>query len=63
MVWSFRFIALVGVLIVGTYVLNLIFPACWRWLTPEELDRLKDLAISILSGVAVNLALRVANDD
>ena len=63
MVLSFRFIAVVGGLIVTAYVINLVLPEKWRWLSPSDLDHLKDLTISILSGVAVNLALRVAHDD
>ena len=63
MVWSFRFVALIGAYVVLAYVLNITLPEERRWLEEEDLSRLSDLTISIVAGVAVNLALRVAHDD
>ena len=43
-------------IVVAVYVLiflvNLLCPHSWRWLEQEELDSMKELVISILTGIA-----------
>lgn len=49
-------ISLCGFAIVGTYILHLIFPEKWHWVTPSQLSSLKDLAITILTGAVISQA-------
>lgn len=43
--------------VIIVYVLNLLLPLEWRWLTPEDLSGIQNLAISIFSGVATSLSV------
>jgi hypothetical protein len=48
----------IGAGIVFTYVWHLVVPESWRWLTAEEVDAIKDLALSIATGVSLSLATK-----
>lgn len=48
----------IGAGIVFTYVWHLVMPGCRRWLNGEEINAIKDLALSIATGVALSLATK-----
>lgn len=48
----------IGAGIVFTYVWHLVVPESWRWLTAEEVDAIKDFALSIATGVSLSLATK-----
>ena len=61
-VWLYRVLAISAMLIIGTYVLNLVLPECVCWLSPERMLLLKDQALSILTGLGVGLVLSLLHD-
>lgn len=50
--------ASIGAGIVFTYVWHLIVPENLRWLKAQELEAIKDLALSIATGVSLSLATK-----
>lgn len=48
----------IGAGIVFTYVWHLVVPGSCRWLTAEEVEAIKDLALSIATGVSLSLATK-----
>lgn len=40
-----------------SYVLNIVMPVSWRWLSPDDLSDIKDTVISLLSGLVMATAL------
>lgn len=50
--------AAIGAGIVFTYVYHLVAPTPWRWLTAAEVEAIKDLALSIATGVSLSLATK-----
>lgn len=42
-------------ILVFTYLLNLVFPEDWRWLSSADMKEIKDVAIAILTGVTVSI--------
>lgn len=48
----------IGSAIIFTYVWHLLSPSKWHWLLPNELARIKDLALSIATGVVLSLATK-----
>lgn len=55
--FAIYFCAGIGAVIALVYALHLILPESWRWLTPENLSELKGFSLSIISGVAVSIAI------
>lgn len=49
---------IIGAGIVLTYVCHLIFPKEWKWLEPDAVLAIKDLALSIATGVSLSLATK-----
>ena len=48
--------SLVGLAILIVYVLHLILPASWRWLTEVEVDTIKNISLSAFGGLIGTLA-------
>ena len=48
----------IGAGIVFTYVWHIVTPCTWRWLKAEEVEAIKDLALSIATGVSISLATK-----
>lgn len=48
----------IGAGIVFTYVWHLLGPKGGRWLRPSEVEAIKDLALSIATGVSLSLATK-----
>ncbi|GEM_PF-1228679 len=48
----------IGAGIVFTYVWHLVVAESWRWLNAEEVEAIKDLALSIATGVSLSLATK-----
>lgn len=40
-----------------SYVLNIVMPVSWRWLSSDDLSGIKDTVISLLSGLVMATAL------
>lgn len=57
-IFALIFFAGIGVAMIFVYVYHLLMPDSWRWLTPEEVAAIKDLALSIMTGVSVSLAIK-----
>lgn len=49
---------IIGAGIVFTYVWHLLGPKGGRWLRPSEVEAIKDLALSIATGVSLSLATK-----
>lgn len=54
--WAIRIVSGVFSIIFVIYFLHLVLPQSWRWLEPEELEQIKNLALSIAVGVTANFA-------
>ena len=50
--------AAIGAGIVFTYVWHLVVGESFRWLSPKEVEAIKDLALSIATGVSLSLATK-----
>ena len=42
-------------IILLVFTLHLIFPEKWRWLSTQELDSIKDIALTIFGGLAMSI--------
>lgn len=51
-------LALLGGDIVVCYVLNLLIPMDWRWLSQNDMSSIKDLVTSIVAGLMMSLAIK-----
>ena len=51
-------LALLGGSIVVCYVLNLLIPMDWRWLSQNDMSSIKDLVTSIVAGLMMSLAIK-----
>lgn len=51
-------LALLGGGIVVCYVLNLLIPMDWRWLSQNGMSSIKDLVTSIVAGLMMSLAIK-----
>ena len=51
-------LALLGGGIVVCYVLNLLIPMDWRWLSQNDMSSIKDLVTSIVAGLMMSLAIK-----
>lgn len=51
-------LAIIGAVLVCCYVLNLVFPPCWRWLSPDDMAVIKDMVTSIIAGLLMSLAIQ-----
>ena len=51
-------LALLGGGIVVSYVLNLLIPMDWRWLSQNDMSSIKDLVTSIVAGLMMSLAIK-----
>lgn len=49
---------LIGAIIISVYVWHLVGPERWRWLEDHEITAIKDLALSIATGVSLSLATK-----
>lgn len=54
-------VAILGASLLVIYFLHLILPDHWLWLSETRLSNLRGQAISIVSGVAVGLAINLIN--
>lgn len=46
-----------AIAIPGTYLWHILAPSCWRWLPTSELQSIKDLAVTIITGVTVSVGV------
>ncbi len=53
-----RIFVAIGVVVIFTYVWHMVMPVCLRWLDPTEVVSIKDLAVSIATGVAISFATK-----
>ena len=56
--WILRIFTGIGVIIIVTYVLHMVLPLSYRWLDPNEVSSIKDLAISISTGIIISFATK-----
>lgn len=57
-IFALIFFAGIGVAMIFVYIYHLLMPDSLRWLTPDEVAAIKDLALSIMTGVSVSLAIQ-----
>ena len=50
-------LAICAVVMIASYLANMLLPAELRWLSQEDLSNLKDVVISIASGLIMSLAI------
>ena len=48
------FVSVLGLVVASSYVLHLILPESWRWLSSDQLSSLKDVTISIVTGALIS---------
>lgn len=48
----------IGAGIVFSYVAHLVLPNRWRWLETSDVEAIKDLALSIATGIGLSLATK-----
>ena len=46
-----------AIVLVGTYLINLVAGTNYRWLTAEDMSAIKDLATAIITGVTVSFGV------
>lgn len=56
--WILRIFTCTGAVVVVTYIWHIIMPLSWRWLDPQEVTSIKDLALSISTGVIISFATK-----
>lgn len=49
------FAVIMTVAIVGIFVFHMITPESWRWLSPEDLKNIRDLAVTIIVGLVLSV--------
>lgn len=49
------FLTVCAGLIVSVYTLHLILPSSWRWLSPEQLDDIKDISLTVFGSLTMSI--------
>jgi len=48
------FVAVMTVAIIAIFLFHLIAPGAWRWLTPDDINTIKGLAITLVVGLVMS---------
>lgn len=51
-------LCLCGLLLVGTYVLNLVLSSDCRWLSESQMSEIKDFVTAIIAGLLMSLSIK-----
>ena len=49
------FLTFCAAVILGVFTLHLIMPESWRWLSADDLDKIKDVSITVFGGLVMSI--------
>lgn len=49
------FLTACAALILGVFTLHLVLPESWRWLSPADMDKIKDVALTVFGGLVMSI--------
>ena len=53
--WVAGFLTICTVVVLTVFVLHMVLPTQWRWLSPEEVAEIKSVALTVFGGLAMSI--------